>query len=201
VAAERAAPLVVSAGDHPGVVRAVRDLSADINRVTGVTPDVVLDQPPGQRDIVLIGTIGRSPLIDNLIASGKLDVHGIAGNWETSLEQVVTDPMPGVRSAFVIAGSDQRGTIYGIYDVSKGIGVSPWYWWDDVPRCTGTDPRVAGPAQPGHAGGAVPRVLHQRREPGPRHLGTRVLRPRPRTWFPRRFNHQFHAKIFETMLR
>ena len=40
---------------------------------------------------------------------------------------------PGVRRAFVIAGSDQRGTIYGAYDVSKQIGVSPWYWWDDVP--------------------------------------------------------------------
>ena len=60
-------------------------------------------------------------------------MRGIAGKWETSLEQVVSHPMPGVDSALVIAGSDQRGTIYGVYDVSRGIGVSPWYWWDDVP--------------------------------------------------------------------
>jgi hypothetical protein len=52
--------------------------------------------------------------------------------WETSLQTVVEKPLPGVDRAFVIAGSDQRGTIFGTYDVSRGIGVSPWYWWDDV---------------------------------------------------------------------
>jgi glucuronate isomerase len=46
--------------------------------------------------------------------------------------QTVERPAPGVRSAIVIAGSDKRGTIYGIYDVSEQIGVSPWYWWADV---------------------------------------------------------------------
>ena len=82
---------------------------------------------------MLVGTIGKSPLIDNLVAAAKLDVTAIAGKWETSLQQVVQNPLPGVRRAFVIAGSDQRGTIYGAYEVSKQIGVSPWYWWDDVP--------------------------------------------------------------------
>jgi glycosyl hydrolase family 115 (putative glucuronidase)/glycosyl hydrolase family 115 len=202
VAAGRAAPLVVSATDHPGVVRAVRDLSADINRVTGVAPDVVLDQPPGQRDIVLVGTIGRSPLIDSLIASGKLDVHGIAGKWETSLEQVVADPMPGVRSAFVIAGSDQRGTIYGIYDVSKGIGVSPWYWWDDVPPRHRDEIHVL----PGRHSQGTPVVRYRGffiNDENP-DLGTwapAFFGPGLAPGFPGGFNHQFHAKIFETMLR
>ena len=73
-----------------------------------------------------------------MIAGGKLDVSSIKGKWETSLEQVVGHPLPGVRRAFVIAGCDQRGTIYGAYDVSKRIGVSPWYFWDDVPPPTAT---------------------------------------------------------------
>src|SRR5215472_5603844 len=128
----KAAPLVVSGSDYPGVVRVVGDLQSDIAAVTGVKPAVSVDQVPSGDAIVVIGTIGKSPLIDELVASGKLDVTGIAGQWETSLEQVVDNPMPGVRHAFVIAGSDQRGTIFGAYDVSKGIGVSPWYWWDDV---------------------------------------------------------------------
>src|SRR5947209_7802392 len=89
VAGGRAAPLVVSSGDHPGVVRVVDDLKADIERVTGVRPSVSVDQVPHQDDVVLVGTIGRSPLIDGLISSGRLDTTGIAGAWETSLEQVV----------------------------------------------------------------------------------------------------------------
>jgi glycosyl hydrolase family 115 (putative glucuronidase) len=133
VAGGKAAPIVVSASDHPGVVRAVGDLQADVERVTGVKPAVATDGVPAQSDVVLVGTIGKSPLVDKLVAAGKLDVSAIAGRWETSLEQVVQDPMPGVPRAFVIAGSDQRGTIFGAYDVSKGIGASPWYWWDDVP--------------------------------------------------------------------
>lgn len=50
-----------------------------------------------------------------------------------TVSQVVPNPLPGVDRALVIAGSDQRGTIFGIYDLSEQIGVSPWYWWADVP--------------------------------------------------------------------
>lgn len=133
----RAAPLMVSGSDHPGVVRVAGDLQADIERVTGVEPAVTRDTAPSGRDVVIIGTIGKSPLVDALVASGKLDVRGIAGKWETTLEQVVDKPLPGVRRAFVIAGSDQRGTIYGAYDVSKNIGVSPGTGGTTSPPGTG----------------------------------------------------------------
>ncbi|MEB3371809.1 hypothetical protein [Saccharopolyspora mangrovi] len=119
---------MVSGEDFPGVVRVVADLRDDVERVTGIAPEVITGNVPAGSAPVIVGTIGRSPLIDELIADGKLDVTGIVGQWETSLEQVVTYPMPGVRQAFVIAGSDQRGTIFGAYDVSREIGVSPWYW-------------------------------------------------------------------------
>src|ERR1035437_16529 len=132
VRSRSAAPIAVSGHDYPGVVRAAGDLQTDIERVTGAHPAGCDEKAPPGRDVVIIGTIGHSPLIDDLVAAKKLDVSGIVGKRETSLQQVVQNPIPGVRAAFVIAGSDQRGTIFGIYDVSRKIGVSPWYWWDDV---------------------------------------------------------------------
>ena len=134
VAGGKAAPLVVSGSDHPGVIRVVNDLQSDIAAVTGVQPAASVDKLPAADEIVLIGTVGNSPLIDQLVSAGKLDVTGIAGQWETSLQQVVDNPVPGVRRAFVIAGSDQRGTIYSAYDVSRGIGVSPLSGGLTLPR-------------------------------------------------------------------
>ena len=133
VADGRAAPIVVSANDFAGVVRVAGDLQADVGRVTGVTPALLEDAiPAGTRTAVIVGTIGKSALIDGLISAGKLDVSAIRGKWETFLIQPVEQPASGVDRALVIAGSDKRGTIYGAYDLSKNIGVSPWYWWNDV---------------------------------------------------------------------
>ena len=127
------APIYVAPGDFPGVARAANDLAQDIGRVSGSAATVVratyrLSVPP-----VLIGTLGKSAVLDELIAGGKLDVSAIRGKWESYIIQTVADPLPGMKQALVIAGSDKRGTIYGIYDVSENIGVSPWYWWADVP--------------------------------------------------------------------
>lgn len=46
---------------------------------------------------------------------------------------IVQNPLPGIQEAMVIVGSDLRGTIYGLYDISEQAGVSPWWWWADVP--------------------------------------------------------------------
>src|SRR5271165_6584922 len=127
-----ASSLYVDASDYAGVIRAAGDLRNDIAVVTGVTPTITRSKGVGSQAI-LIGTIGKSPLIDNLIRDGKINVASIAGKWESFLIQVVPNPLPGVASALVIAGSDKRGTIFGIYDISEQIGVSPWHWWADVP--------------------------------------------------------------------
>ncbi len=82
---------------------------------------------------MIAGTVGKSGLIDGLVKSGKIKVSGIAGKWESFIIAVVNRPLPGVGRALVIAGSDKRGTIYGLYEISEQIGVSPWYWWADVP--------------------------------------------------------------------
>jgi hypothetical protein len=60
-------------------------------------------------------------------------VSEVEGKWESFTSQVVENPVPGCSKALVIAGSDPRGTIYGIYDISEQIGVSPWYFWADTP--------------------------------------------------------------------
>jgi hypothetical protein len=128
----KTAPICVSAADWPGVLRAAHDLQADVQRVTKTTPQFSTSKPAG-KEVVLIGTLGKSPLIDALVQQKKLNVSAVAGKWEVFVRQVVENPMPGVARALVIAGSDKRGTIYGIYDLSQQIGVSPWHWWADVP--------------------------------------------------------------------
>ncbi|RZL13751.1 MAG: glycosyl hydrolase, partial [Hymenobacter sp.] len=129
----KAAAIYASGNDWPGVLRAAKDLQADVQRVTSLTPAFSTTAAPAGKEVILIGTLGKSTLIDGLVKQNKLDVSGVAGKWEVFVRQVVANPMPGVDRALVIAGSDKRGTIYGIYDVSQQIGVSPWYWWADVP--------------------------------------------------------------------
>ncbi|WP_189711891.1 glycosyl hydrolase 115 family protein [Streptomyces phaeofaciens] len=128
-----AVDVYVDAADDPAVLRAAGDLLADVERVTGVRPELRHTVPDRSAGLVLVGTLGASPVIDRLVARGRLDVSRVEGRWEASVTQVVDRPAPGVERALVIAGSDRRGTVYGVYDTSERIGVSPWYWWADVP--------------------------------------------------------------------
>jgi hypothetical protein len=115
------------------VIRAFKDLQSDIGNVTSSVPELFTGNVPDAKEIIVAGTIGKSFLIDKLVKDNKIDVTDIAGQWEKFLVQTVQRPFPGVKEALIIAGSDKRGTIYGIYEISKQIGVSPWYWWADVP--------------------------------------------------------------------
>ncbi|MEO5916819.1 MAG: glycosyl hydrolase 115 family protein [Luteolibacter sp.] len=130
---KHAAPLIVDQADFPGVLRAAADLQTDIGRVTGIKPSLEKEQAPNGSVAVIIGTLGKSALIDQLIKSGKITTDAIVGKWESFIIATVSDPLPGVPQALVIAGSDKRGTIYGIYEISEQIGISPWHWWADVP--------------------------------------------------------------------
>jgi hypothetical protein len=132
-ASGKSAAIVISSNDWPGVIRAAKDLQSDIGKVTSVVPELYLAKTPHINEIIIAGTIGKSFIIDKMVENKKIDVTGISGQWETFLIQVVNKPLPGIRRALIIAGSDKRGTIYGIYEISKQIGISPWYWWADVP--------------------------------------------------------------------
>jgi hypothetical protein len=128
-----AAPLYVDAADFRVVHIATEALAADIERVTHAKPKVETGTPQNADYAVLIGTVGKSTLIDNLVAAKKLDVTRLQGAWESFVIETVPDPVPGVRIGLVIAGSDRRGTAFGVFTLSEAIGVSPWNWWADVP--------------------------------------------------------------------
>ena len=110
------------------VVRAIGDLKRDIAMVTG---------SEGRQSQIVVGTYGTKT-ISNLIAKGVLKEQDLKGKWESYVITVTNEKNPRL----VIAGSDKRGTIYGIYDVSQRIGVSPWYWWADVPVTKNPDASV-----------------------------------------------------------
>ena len=122
------ATIVVDGNDWKGVIRAANDLSDDIRKVTGVSGAVrLIDNGKWTIDnSIIVGTIGKSRAIDRLIKQKKLDVMRIKGHWEGYVIDVVDGNL-------VIAGNDKRGTIYGIYEISRRIGVSPWYWMADAP--------------------------------------------------------------------
>nr|WP_308701842.1 glycosyl hydrolase 115 family protein [Pontibacter ummariensis] len=193
-AAGKSAPLFVSSQDHAGVIRAAKDLQADVNRVTNAQPNLTIDKKaPKAKQVVLIGTLGKSPVIDKLVKNKKLDVSGVAGKWETYLVQVVDKPMPGVDQALVIAGSDKRGTIFGVYDVSSKIGVSPWYYWADVPVKQQQNLYVT----PGR---------HTAGEPAVKYRGIFINDEAPALagWATEKFggfNAKFYANVFELILR
>jgi endo-1,4-beta-D-glucanase Y len=133
VQGKTAAIILVDSRDWPGVIRAAGDLQADIERVAGQKPLISDNAGSRSENAIIIGTAGKSGMIDDLVKAGKIDTRQIAGKWESFFLQVVANPLPNISGGLVIAGSDKRGTIYGIYDLSEQMGVSPWYWWADVP--------------------------------------------------------------------
>ena len=148
----QAAPILISADEWPGVQRAASDFVSDIQKVSGVAPrlsnatvstaSVTLKTTTLP---ILIGTLGKSSLIEQVVDRTHLDVSSIDGKWEAFMAKVVENPLPGIEKAYVIIGADKRGTIFALYDHSEQfgefcfiylscmtlrwiLGVSPWYW-------------------------------------------------------------------------
>lgn len=126
------AAILYDASDAAVVKRAAELFAADVEAVTGRYPRVT--SAAGETGpAVIVGTVGGSALIRRLAEAGKIDTAPLKGAWERYLIQTVANPLPGIRKALVIAGSDRRGAAYGLFTLSELIGVSPWYWWADVP--------------------------------------------------------------------
>ena len=134
-------------------------LSDDMERVTGQRGEVVhsscvADLP--DRAAVIAGTLGGSRIIDELADMGLLDTADVSGKWESFLVRTVH--IPGhVQPVLVVAGSDRRGTAYGLTTLSRAIGVSPWYWWADVAPA----PRKTLYVQPGRFVQGEPSVQYR----------------------------------------
>jgi hypothetical protein len=181
-----AASIYVDTNDFWGVARAAGDLQTDLRRVTGLVPAMVHDEKELAAPTIIIGTLGKSRVLDQLIKDGKLDASRIVGKWESFLVQVDGNTL-------VIAGSDKRGTIYGIYDLSEQIGVSPWQWWTDVP------------VRHRSSLFATPRVVVQG-PPAVKYRGIFLNDEAPDLtgWTDEKFggyNHAFYTNVFELLLR
>lgn len=188
-----AAPVYLGTEEYKGVVKAAEGLREDIGRVTGKLPEIKQGKTELPFVVVLAGTLGNHPLIDQLVDEGKLKVSRIAGKWETFVTEVIDHPFEGVEQALVIAGSDKRGTIYGIYDLSEQIGVSPWYWWADVP----VKEKEALYVLKGQHSQGTPAVKY-------RGIFINDEAPALSGWVHEKFggfNHRFYEKVFELILR
>ncbi len=181
----RTAVIRVDDKDWPGVIRAARDLGDDVRKVTGIASPVLIGNKSVMGNII-VGTIGKSRLIDRLVSKKKIDVSEINGQWESYLIDVVD-------GCLVIAGSDKRGTIYGIYEISRQIGVSPWHFWADVP----TKHRERLYYTAGRAVQPSPKVKY-------RGIFTNDEWPSFGGWCNQRFggvNSKMYATMFELLLR
>ncbi|MFV0346925.1 MAG: glycosyl hydrolase 115 family protein [Bacteroidales bacterium] len=130
---QAASPILLDHADAKVVGIAAEMLADDINAITAKKPSVVLaEQDLNSSTVVVAGTIGKSAIIDKLIRIGKIDASPILNKWEAYIVTSLTDISPTIKQALVVVGSDRRGTAYGLMDISKSIGVSPWIWWSDV---------------------------------------------------------------------
>lgn len=170
--------VVDSSGEWEGVLMAAENLALDFERVTGVKPTV------GKEGNIIIGTLGKSAAIENLLsADEKAQLHG-------KREKYLIKATEG---QVVIAGSDKRGTTYGIYTLSKEIGVSPWYWWADVPAEK-------------HNEIYIRHGLYTEGEPGVFYRGIFLNDEAPALtgWVNENTNgytHEFYVHVFELLLR
>lgn len=187
------ATLMIQSTDYPGVIRAFHDLQEDIYKVTDSKPKLVVDQTPKSKYAILAGTYGKSEWIDQLIQQKKIDPKELEGKWEKYILKTVHKPFPGIDHALIIVGSDKRGTIYGIYDLSKKMGVSPWHYWADVP----VDKKNQVYVKPGTYTDGEPAVKY-------RGIFINDEAPALRRWATETFgglNHTFYKTVFELLLR
>lgn len=185
--------LIVSKEDFSGVQKVAKHLQRDIQAVTSSLPALEHNIPKGTKQAILIGTLDNSPIIQQLIDSGKLNVSTLEGKWEKHLITTIENPFDGMEKALVIVGSDKRGTIYGMYDLSEEIGVSPWHYWADVPIVKQETVFI----KPGSFTKGEPKVKY-------RGIFINDEAPALRNWAQETFggfNHQFYEKVYELILR
>ena len=130
--------ILYDANDAEVVQTVIDCLISDLKAVTRKTFIKYKTEPSSLKNPIIVGTIGQSSHVDKLIEEGKLDVSDVEGRWEVFGLQVVDAPMEGVDKALVIFGSQPRSTAYGVFHLSRLMGVSPWIWWADVAPSTKT---------------------------------------------------------------
>ena len=128
-----AARIFVSPAENIAVKTAAGLFAGDVERVTGIAAEVTETDEITGGNVIIAGTPEGNPFIRSLCEKGVLDAEALEKGWERHQIKIVKDPAEGVKKALVVAGSDRRGVAYGLFSISKKMGVSPWYWWADVP--------------------------------------------------------------------
>ena len=177
-----------SEAEHSCVRLAAANLATDFEKVTGATASIIPHSSfliPHSSNI-LIGTVGVNPQIDQWVKQGEL--RDLKGKTEKYIIKTIGNQL-------VIAGSDKRGTVYGIYELSRQIGVSPWYYWADVPVEK-------------HTSLYIKKGEYTDGEPAVRYRGLFLNDEAPclTTWVKNTFGtdfggHKFYEKVFELILR
>lgn len=106
-------------------------LAEDIFRVTNFKPQVITDIKKAKGNVIVIAGV-NSKLAERFLVRKEVRT-GFENQWESYLFKTILNPNKKIKKAFIIAGTNPRGTAYGVFAISKKIGISPWYWWADVP--------------------------------------------------------------------
>ena len=125
--------IFVSNADHEVVKRVANIFADDIYLVTGRKGKVNTSKSVKGKNVIIIGTLGKNATIDGFVQRGLIDVKDIKNGWEQYVVKVLEKPEANIDRALVIAGCDRRGTAYGVFAISEAMGVSPLYWWSDIP--------------------------------------------------------------------
>lgn len=184
--------IIYDQAENIAVIRAAKDLQSDIQKVTGKLPELSVTATSGEFEII-IGTLGTNRHIDHLISSKKINAKDLKGKWESFVIATLENPKSKSKKQLIIAGSDRRGTIYGIYELSKQLGVSPWYYWNDVP----IKKRSSAYVVPGYFASGEPKVKY-------RGIFINDEEPAFGTWARTKFggiNSKMYAHMFELLLR
>ncbi len=176
--------IYMDANDCRGVSYAANALVKDIRNVSGSQATITSNR----KATILVGTIGHSAAIDQLIKQKRINGNLLKGKREKFIITVVDNQL-------VIAGSDRRGTIYGIYELSQQMGVSPWYDWADVPV-------------EHHDSIFVNKGIYTDGEPAVRYRGIFLNDEAPclTSWVKNTYgtgygDHRFYQRVFELVLR
>jgi hypothetical protein len=186
----------------PNTPEAVRTAAAafcsDVEQVTGARPQIVTSLAGHSFDsLVIVGVLGHASEFDQMRSAGKLSIAEVDGKWESAVTAVVEHPLPGVRRALVVAGSDRRGAAFALFTLSRAMGVSPWTWWADVPVRHHAAMYVAAGARIQHEPSVAYRGIFLNDEDwGLRPWAARVMDPDVHNIGPHTY-----ARIFELLLR
>lgn len=164
----------------------------DVEKVTGKKPTYI-NALKKQENIIIAGTLAQSVFIKKLVKSKKLNVSALSGKWDAYNIVVINKPLKGVNKALVVVGSNKRGVAYGLLELSRQMGVSPWYWWADVPVINRTNVFVKADTDLTDA----PKVKY-------RGIFINDEAPALSGWIQQNygsFNNKFYVNVFELLLR